>query len=330
MSKGIVVKVWNISAGNGSRSASKQMGDSVVYILNEEKCGGHMASESFAQVGRELTYVTNDLKTLDGLYVGGRHMIDLGNAVNEMIQVKQYFGKLEGRIALHGIISLPVEESNLKNAGRLMAMTDELMQEIFPDNQCIYAVHTNTENLHVHFILNTVALDGRKIHMDKEFMKKVMQPSLNKLCVKYGFNPNEEWGKVPKPDTLPIVERKIALSKIIDFAIEEADDFTEFVNELKKAGYSVNVGKFLSLKSDDMPHPMRSYRLGSDYTVEAIKERIKIKKYEFVRLEMDALAKGLNTSEMLIYTPKVLKKYKDMNEKEKAEVVHKLKEGKNP
>ena len=48
MSKGIVVKVWNISAGNGSRSASKQMGDSVGYILNEEKCGGHMASESFA------------------------------------------------------------------------------------------------------------------------------------------------------------------------------------------------------------------------------------------------------------------------------------------
>ena len=67
MSKGIVVKVWNISAGNGKKSASKQMGNSVDYILNGEKCSATLSGESFAQMGRELTYVTNDIKTLEGL-----------------------------------------------------------------------------------------------------------------------------------------------------------------------------------------------------------------------------------------------------------------------
>lgn len=330
MSKGIVVKVWNISAGNGKKSASKQMGNSVDYILNGEKCSATLSGESFAQMGRELTYVTNDIKTLEGLYVGGRHIIDLNNAVNEMIQVKQYFGKLEGRLALHGMISLDEAESDVKNAGKLMALTDELMGEIFSDNQCIYAVHTNTENLHVHFILNTVGLDGKKIHMDKEFMKKVMQPTLNKLSVKYGLKPNEEWGRVPKPDIVPVAERKIAFRKLIDLAIEESDDFVSFVKELKSSGLTVNVGTYLSLKTEDMTRPMRTYRLGSNYTIEAIKERIRIKKLDFVKLEMDARAKGMDTSEMLIYTPKILKKYREMNEQEKEEVIKQLKLGNNP
>lgn len=330
MSKGIVVKVWNVSAGNGKKSAAKQMGSSVDYIMNEEKCSVELASNSISQMGRELHYVTNDLKTLEGLYVGGRHIIEMDNAVNEMLQVKQYFGKMEGRVALHGMISLDEQESNSKNAGKLMELVDELMSTIFPDNQCIYAVHTNTENLHVHFILNTVGLDGKKIHMDKEFMKKIMQPNLNRLAMKYGFTPNQEWGKMPKRDPLPIVERKMNFRKAIDLAIEEADDFDSFVKELQNTELTVNVGKFLSLKTEEMSRPMRSYQLGAEYTVEAIKERIRVKKYDFVRLEMEALAKGMDTSQMLIYTPKVLKKYQDMTDEEKQEAVKKLKLGKNP
>jgi len=330
MSKGIVVKVWNVSAGNGKKSAAKQMGSSVDYILNEEKCSIELGTNSFSQMGRELHYVTNDLKTLEGLYVGGRHIIDMDNAVNEMLQVKQYFGKMEGRVALHGMISLDQEESDEKNAGKLMELVDELMSVVFPDHQCVYAVHTNTENLHVHFILNTVGLDGKKIHMDKEFMKKIMQPNLNRLAEKYGFTQNSEWGKMPTKDALPVVERKIGFRKLIDLAIEESEDFESFIKELQNADLPVNVGKFLSLKTNEMPRAMRTYQLGAEYTVEAIKERIKVKKYDFVRLEMDALAKGMDTSQMLIYTPKVLKKYADMTEDEKIEAVKKLKLGKNP
>ena len=63
---------------------------------------------------------------------------------------------------------------------------NDFMEALFPEHQVVYAVHTNTENLHIHFVINTVGLDGKKIHMDRSFMKKVFEPTLNKLAEKYG------------------------------------------------------------------------------------------------------------------------------------------------
>ena len=61
------------------------------------------------------------------------------------------------------IISLDATESDSKNAGKLMLLLSDVMKDVFPDNQVVYAVHTNTENLHIHFIINTVGLNGVKI-----------------------------------------------------------------------------------------------------------------------------------------------------------------------
>lgn len=188
--EGIVAKIWNIKEGTMGRGAAVQITDSISYITNSEKCDGVIVNDDFMQVGREVSYVINDIKTLQGLYVGGRHISDIQNATNEMMQVKEFHNKLGGRVALHGIVSLPVGESGKENAGKLMMLADDLLEEIFPDHQAIYAVHTNTENLHVHFVVNTVALNGRKIHMDHNFMSKVFDPYLNKLARQYGFSPN--------------------------------------------------------------------------------------------------------------------------------------------
>ena len=72
----------------------------------------------------------NDLKTLQGLYVGGRHISDIQNATNEMMQVKEFHNKLGGRVALHGIVSLPAGESGKENAGQLMLLVDDLRRNI--------------------------------------------------------------------------------------------------------------------------------------------------------------------------------------------------------
>ena len=102
------------------------------------------------------------------------------------------------------MISLDELESDPKNAGKLMLLLDELMQKVFPENQVVYAVHTNTENLHIHFILNTVGLDGKKIHMDNKFMSQVLEPAVNSLAVKYGFTSNEKWQMKKEPETIPL------------------------------------------------------------------------------------------------------------------------------
>ena len=312
------------------RGDAVQITDSISYITNSEKCDGVIVSDNFMQVGREVSYVINDIKTLQGLYVGGRHISDIQNATNEMMQVKEFHNKLGGRVALHGIVSLPVGESGKENAGKLMMLVDDLLEEIFPDHQAIYAVHTNTENLHVHFVVNTVALNGRKIHMDHSFMSKVFDPYLNKLARQYGFSPNMAWEEEKEPDEIKFSDRVIKLRQTVDTAIEWSDDFDSFLHNLRNQGIQVNCGKYLSLRMEGMPRAIRSFRLGSRYTIDAIRDRLLGKREELIRSEVgDHIFVGGSPAQIYVKTTP-LKKYADMDAEEKKEAIRMLKLGRNP
>ena len=329
MTKGIVAKIWNIKDGSKGRGAGAQISDSIDYITNSEKCDETLGN-SQAQIGRELSYVTNDVKTLEGLYVGCRHISDIKNATNEMMQVKEFHGKLGGRVALHGIISLDAAESDKKNAGKLMMLLNDLLEEIFPNNQAVYAVHTNTENLHIHFILNTVGLNGAKIHMDKSFMSKVFEPALNRLAEKYGFTPNEAWVKGKEENKVSFGEIMVKLRQAVDEAIERSESFDDFLKDLRGQGLSVNCGKYLSLKADGMTKAVRSYRLGSMYTVEMIRDRILKKREELIRSEVGEHTARTKEAASVFVKTSPLKKYRDMTDDEKQKCIKALKLGRNP
>ena len=327
---GIVAKMWNIKEGSMGRGTAVQITDSISYITNSEKCDGVIAGDGLMQVGREVSYVINDLKTLQGVYVGGRHISDIQNATNEMMQVKEFHNKLGGRVALHGIVSLPVGESGKENAGKLMMLVDNLLEEIFPDHQAIYAVHTNTDNLHVHFVVNTVALNGRKIHMDNNFMSKVFDPYLNKLARKYGFSPNMAWEEEKEPDEIKYSDRVIRLRQAVDTAIEWSDDFDSFLHNLRSQGIKVNCGKYLSLRMERMPRAIRSFRLGNRYTIDAIRDRLLGKREEMIRSEVGDHILTLGSPAQIYVKTTPLKKYADMNAEEKQEAIRMLKLGRNP
>ena len=327
---GIVAKMWNIKEGSMGRGTAVQITDSISYITNSEKCDGVIAGDGLMQVGREVSYVINDLKTLQGLYVGGRHISDIQNATNEMMQVKEFHNKLGGRVALHGIVSLPVGESGKENAGKLMMLVDNLLEEIFPYHQAIYAVHTNTDNLHVHFVVNTVALNGRKIHMDNNFMSKVFDPYLNKLARKYGFSPNMAWEEEKEPDEIKYSDRVIRLRQAVDTAIEWSDDFDSFLHNLRSQGIKVNCGKYLSLRMERMPRAIRSFRLGNRYTIDAIRDRLLGKREEMIRSEVGDHILTLGSPAQIYVKTTPLKKYADMNAEEKQEAIRMLKLGRNP
>ena len=247
-----------------------------------------------------------------------------------MMQVKEFHGKLGGRVALHGIISLDAAESDKKNAGKLMMLLNDLLEEIFPNNQAVYAVHTNTENLHIHFILNTVGLNGMKIHMDKSFMSKVFEPALNRLAEKYGFTPNEAWVKGKEENKVSFGEIMVKLRQAVDEAIERSESFDDFLKDLRGQGLSVNCGKYLSLKADGMTKAVRSYRLGSMYTVEMIRDRILKKREELIRSEVGEHTGRTKEAASVFVKTSPLKKYRDMTDDEKQKCIKALKLGRNP
>ena len=330
MAQGIVVKIWNVTAGANTRSASAQIKDSIAYIENPEKVGKPLKIGAQSLMKNELTYVTNDLKTVNGLYVGCRHLTDISNATEEMMQVKKFYGKTDGRVATHGVISLDESESDSKNAGKLMLLLSDVMQQVFPDNQVVYAVHTNTENLHIHFIINTVGLNGKKIHMDKKFMREVLEPTVNRLAEKYGFTPNETWRKERVTDPLTLTQRKIFLRKQIDLAIEQTDAFDAFVAFLRAKGLTVNVGRQISLQSEDMPKAMQTGKLGENYSLEAISERLMGKYDPLQKGKAGIYYEAILPEEMVKITPYKMKKYKDMTAEERTETVRLLKLKRNP
>ena len=330
MAQGIVVKIWNVKAGSGTRSATAQISDSIAYIENPEKVGCPLNINSTNQIGNELAYVTNDIKTANGLYVGGRHITDISNATEEMMQVKEFYGKLDGRVATHGVISLDEEESEPKNAGKLMMLLNDLMQEVFQQHQIVYAVHTNTENLHIHFIINTVGLDGKKVHMDKRFMKDVFEVAVNKYADRYGFTPNETWKQEKKIDDMPIAAKKMLLRKLIDHAIEQTDTFDTFVAYLRADGLTVNVGRQISVQMEEMSKAMRTGQLGENYSIKNIQDRLLTKYDTFHRGHASDFYEAIMPEEMARIAPVKMKKYKDMTKDERAEVIHLLKLKRNP
>lgn len=330
MAQGIVVKVWNVKAGSGTRSASAQISDSIEYIDNPEKTGVPLDLGNVNQIGNEITYVVNDMKTASGLYVGGRHISDIKHATEEMMQVKEFFGKMDGRVATHGIISLDASESDPRNAGKLMQLLNDLMESIFPEHQVVYAVHTNTENLHIHFIINTVGLDGKKIHMDKKFMREVMEPTVNTLAEKYGFTPNETWKKEKKKDSMPIASRKILLREMIDIAIEQTDEFDAFIAFLRDQGIIVNVGKNITVQTEEMPFAMRTGQLGENYSIRAIRRRLEEKYNPFKDVKAGDYYANILPEAMANITPIKMKAYKDMSLNEKRKAIHLIKLGRNP
>lgn len=330
MAKGIVAKIWNISANSNTRSASAQIASSIEYIENPEKVGVVLDIGSVNQINNQLMYVTNEVKTMDGLYVGGRHIVDFNNATEEMMRVKEFYGKVDGRVATHGIISLDREESGEANAGKLMLLLNDFMEALFPEHQVVYAVHTNTENLHIHFVINTVGLDGKKIHMDRSFMKKVFEPTLNKLAEKYGFTPNEKWRRDVVEDKVPIAKRKIILRKLIDRAIEQTDDIEAFIAYLRANGLEVNVGKHISVETDDMVRAMRTNQLGENYTTKAIIHRLATKQNPLIWHSVGEHSHYLSKRELVNFTPTKMKKYKDMTSEEKQKALRLIRLGRNP
>jgi hypothetical protein len=338
MANGIVCKVWNIQGNTSAKGAAAQLGDSIGYILNDEKTDyifemkDSDISNPMAQLERECKYVENDIKTVSRAFVGSHNLVstDIKDAVAEMMSVKEFYGKTDGRAALHGIISLPEAESNMQNAANLLKLCERVMKEVFPNNQAIFGVHTNTENLHVHFIINSVGVDGKKIHQNDKFIKDVLHPCINKYAKQFGFSQNLKWAEKNIANKKSFPEIKVELRKQIDFAIERSDNFTDFVNELKQSGIAVNVGKYISLKSDEIGKPIRTHNLGSNYTKEMIVERIATRTNAFVKTEINNYTMKNTPKEIFIPTIVRMQKYKDMTPEQKEYVLRQLRLGNNP
>lgn len=131
-----------------------------------------------------IHYIIKPEKTLHGFIGGyGVNLLNEQSMIDSFLIVKNIYHKKNGRQLKHFIVSF----SSAENITPILAY--QLAWEIaslYSDKfQILFAVHEETQNLHIHFVVNTVSfVDGRMFDNDLIQNTRVRQKT-NQVLQRY-------------------------------------------------------------------------------------------------------------------------------------------------
>ena len=105
-----------------------------------------------------IRYIFNPQKAT---YIGGCSISSAQMAATEMEQTAVFFGKNSGKRVRHSIVSFDQREHITPEQANICAQ--KIIQHYAHEYQIVYAVHTNTNEVHIHLIMNQISyLDGHR------------------------------------------------------------------------------------------------------------------------------------------------------------------------
>ena len=218
-----------------------------------------------------IEYAINGEKTEQKLYVSGINCIP-DTAFYEMKNVKKQFFKTEGIECFHGIQSFVKDEVTPEQAHEIgVKLADELWGENF---QVIVSTHLNTDNIHNHFVINSVSfLDGKRFCNTKRDYA-LMRKTSDRLCKEYGLSVLKQEEKYNKYATSNLYKELMRDS--IDYAIASSKDYDEFIQILKDLDYIItDKNNSLSIRREPYKRNTRiEKQFGKNYSKENIFKRI--------------------------------------------------------
>ena len=236
-----VTKIWAIK-------------DSLQRVLDYAANPDKTEYDALAQT---LHYAENDAKTklnesaqlVTGIHCRANH------AWEDMRVVQERFGKTDGVVALHAYQSFREGEVTPEQCHEIgVALARKVWGKRF---QVLVATHMNTDNLHNHFVINSVSyVDGKKYEQRRSQYAEFRAAS-DKLCREYG---------------LSVVEQAI------DQACEDASTAEDFHRALYRQGYIFGSDpnrRYATIRARDGGRAVRLYRLGEEYDLPAIDDRLR-------------------------------------------------------
>lgn len=279
------VKLWAI----------KRRLDVVVnYATNDEK----VSSDDYINLHNAVEYIEADYKTESKQYVSTLNC-GVNTAYEEMKITKEQWNKKDGIIGFHGYQSFKGQEVTPEVAHEIgVKLANELWGDRF---EVIITTHLNTNNIHNHFVVNSVSCkDGKKYYASRTNYAKIRATS-DELCEEYGISVLKEktsrksginygayYEKYKQHDNYFTTTKED-----IDRAILQANSYRDFENILKAMKYELiyRAGK-LSVRKEPYKKNIRVHRsFGENYTKESIESRIS---KDFISIEMtDELKKDI-------------------------------------
>lgn len=224
-----------------------------------------------SRLDRLIDYAINGEKTENKLYVSGINCMP-DTAFYEMDNTKKQFFKTGGIECYHGYQSFAEGEVTAEQAHEIGV---KLAEEIWGDRfQVIVSTHLNTDNIHNHFVLNSVSfIDGKRFCNTKNDYA-IMRNTSDKLCEEYGLSVLKQEDKYNKFATSSLY--KELMKDSIDYAIANARDYNEFIKILHDLDYIVTEkNNTLSIRRKPYKRNTRIERqFGNQYSKENIYKRI--------------------------------------------------------
>lgn len=235
--------------------------------------------EQYQALSDVIAYAKDEEKTEREFYVDGINC-NPATARTQFITVKQSFGKTDGIQAYHGYLSFKEQNITPELAHKIgMEFAKEVWGERF---QVLVTTHLNTQHLHCHFVINSVSFTDGKRCQDTSWFK--FRHITDRICEKYGLNyiPNPRRGQphnnyYNKLDKAGMPNRYSILREVMDKAISQSRSMIELEYNLKQMGYIPDFNrshKYWTVIPKGYKKAVRLYKLGDDYTNEAISERI--------------------------------------------------------
>ena len=186
-----------------------------------------------------------------------------------MRAVQERFGKTDGVVALHAYQSFREGEVTPEQCHEIgVALARKVWGKRF---QVLVATHMNTDNLHNHFVINSVSyVDGKKYEQRRSQYAEFRAAS-DKLCREYGLSVVEQ-PKTKEP------ARYARMREAIDQACEDASTAVDFHRALYRQGYIFSSDpnrRYATIRARDGGRAVRLYRLGEEYDLAAIDDRLR-------------------------------------------------------
>ena len=223
-----------------------------------------------------IDYITNKDKTDNKKYVTGINcMADI--AFKEMSITKQQFNKTGGILGFHAYQSFKGCEVTADEAHEIgIRLAEELWGDKF---QVVVTTHTNTKNVHNHFVINSVSfVDGKKYY-DNKTNYAIMRKVSDNICKEYELQTLEEKSYY-KNNSNKYARSSKYLDSVrtdIDYAISQASNYNDFTKILTKMGYELeHSSNKMSIRKPPYKRYVRVERtFGEEYSKESILFRIK-------------------------------------------------------
>ena len=227
-----------------------------------------------------IRYVENDSKTDHTAFVTGINC-SKHNAYHEMIAVKRRFGERGKNIAYHGYQSFAEGEVTPEEAHQIGVETARMMWGA--KYQVVVTTHLNTDNIHNHFVINSVSFtDGKKFRNsigDRLELRKIS----DEICAersksvieshKFYSNKKAYWAQKAGH-----VTHREMLRRDVEEALSQCINHIEFVAFLKALGYTFTRDfnyEHPSVISSGWSRSVRLSSLNEKYTKENLFKRFR-------------------------------------------------------